>query len=171
MARRRGGLRTPVSKLLVISWASSRSSIVLIWVSPGRRRAVAAASRSASSRVDDGSPSSAETTIMVRVVIGFSLPARCQFPAQDRPGLVTKPAGTRACGADAPDSLQAFRTSGPRSLLPAPAVRSRLAAPAGSRLAAMRYAGLAAMLEMMAWVLAPGGAGRRRKELSWQGRT
>ncbi len=46
-------------------------------------------------------------------------------------------------------------------------VRARLAALAGFRLAVMRGAGPAAMLEPMAWVTAVGGRAAAGKESSW----
>jgi hypothetical protein len=46
----------------------------------------------------------------------------------------------------------------------------RLAVPADSRVAAMRCAGPAAMLEPTAWVRVAGRAGRRTEEPLWQGR-
>ena len=76
MASRSAGLGNPVSKALTMSWARSRSSIVITWVPAGSCPAVAAASLSASSRVDEGWLSPAETTAMVRGVIGGS-PVRC----------------------------------------------------------------------------------------------
>src|ERR1019366_10573732 len=66
---------------------------------PGRPApAVATASLSASSRVDEGCPSPAETTAMVRGVIGRLFPARCRPRPGSQPRPATLPSWPRAWG-------------------------------------------------------------------------